>query len=501
MSVDPFDRVAPGREDEIVAVEQKSDLRDMGPPVGAHGGDGGGPRIGEEEGAGLVGGHRLHAILLSVANGFRFGNLKSAGATMLARMVVADVARLAAQQLWPRFDATRAPLAIFDGRTTRLFAFPGRPAGFAAEGDGSLSQPGLHPAVRANSTSLLNDVPIATLMIARNDRRSSMELAALAIHEAFHLFQRERYPTWSANEADLFSFPLDDPAFHALAHLETLALGRALRRPDDAARRIGVAIDERAMRFAAMPPAAVAYERATELVEGLAHYVEHGALGRGNGINGRLSAPGPSGIRRRCYETGAAIAFLLDRCRPDWKEDLDAFRDIALDRLLAKAMPQSAVAQRGFSPSERANTLARVKRELAKANDARHRMRDAWLDRAAWRLIVEATPEAPLQPRGFDPMNIQILGNGELLHKRYLVVGNDAGEIETLGRTALTEAAGEHLLFDGVLRVVIAGSSQRPVARRMDEGLVVDGPGVRGSFRAGRIDDLGPTVIIRLRTD
>ncbi len=86
----------------------------------------------------------------------------------------------------------------------------------------------------------------------------------------------ERHPEWGANEVDLFLYPVEDASLLALRFLEDGALRRALEARDDAeaARWAAATLELRQERFALLPGEAVTYERAAELHEGLARYVE-----------------------------------------------------------------------------------------------------------------------------------------------------------------------------------------------------------------------------------
>lgn len=62
--------------------------------------------------------------------------------------------------------------------------------------------------VTANSSAEIGGVPTAIVLLGpASDRRTLRDVAALTIHETFHVFQRLRHPGWSGNEADLFTYP------------------------------------------------------------------------------------------------------------------------------------------------------------------------------------------------------------------------------------------------------------------------------------------------------
>jgi hypothetical protein len=80
------------------------------------------------------------------------------------------------------------------------------------------------------------------------------------------------------------------------------------------------------------------------------------------------------------------------------------------------------------------------------------------------RLVVDAGSQ-PLQPQGFDPLNVENLGDGEVLHHRWVKLGNDRGTLEVLDRESLTTAAGSHPLFDGVRTLTLTGVAEPKIQR------------------------------------
>src|SRR3954469_12515576 len=230
--------------------------------------------------------------------------------------------RIAAQSVWPGFEPLRSPVAIYDGARTWLFRHPQPPADYVPVPGRTdvVTRDGRDPAVSANTSAPLGGVVTATVML--DPRRSAPEMAALTVHELFHVFQRARHPAWTANEADLFTYPVEDSAALALRREETHALSRALDADrGDLARCWTLAfLDARRRRFALVGPAAAAYERGTELNEGLAQYVERRAAGLRVGLDSvDVSAVL---VRQRAYAVGTALASALDRAKPGWRDAL-----------------------------------------------------------------------------------------------------------------------------------------------------------------------------------
>ena len=126
-----------------------------------------------------------------------------------ALAIAREVERVAADRtLWPGFEPLSVPLAVYTGGRTYLFRHPSPPEGFAPLADASpaaLVFEGRHPSVVANTSVELGGVMTATLLLdgGPGEPTGPRELAAVALHEAFHAFQRARHPGWVGNEGDM----------------------------------------------------------------------------------------------------------------------------------------------------------------------------------------------------------------------------------------------------------------------------------------------------------
>ncbi len=406
--------------------------------------------------------------------------------------LLSELERIAKDSLWPGFDPRCTPLAVYDGTSTFLFAHRALPNGFVAwDGyPGTAVFPGRHPSLVANSTAEIGGVLTATVDLTGLMAWTPTEAAALVVHESFHVFQRERHPEWGANEVDLFLYPVEDASLLALRFLEDGALRRALEAQDDAeaARWAAAALDLRQERFALLPGEAVTYERAAELHEGLARYVEW-RVAPGSPAH-LLPEDGfePDAVRLRSYATGASLALLLDRLAPGWQEGVESEAAQALDDLLRAQLTDQRSGRRDVSMPEREAAQARAVADIATLRQRRAARRDAFLALPGWRLNVEIDIGEPLCPRGFDPMNVERLGPGEVLHSRYLALGNATGELELLDRSCLTVAAGDHPLFTGVRQVTIAGLDSPLSVTESDGTVRWHFTGCRGGFHKARLD-------------
>ncbi len=418
--------------------------------------------------------------------------------------VVEEIDRVAARAaLWPGFDPRRVPLAIFNGDATFLFRHPNPPPEFVSLSSrrGVYAFAGRHESVTANASAPLGGVLVATAMLTPDRRRTPREQAALVIHETFHVFQSERHPDWTANELELFVYPFEDADALALRRLETLALVRAETAPAKraAACWAAAALRLRAERFARMPAGSAAYERGTELNEGLASYVEALAAGRSSrsGLSPDDFAAGE--VRQRAYATGRALALLLDRFDPGWKQRLEGGDKRPLDETLGATLPARGGARCEIAPPGLQGASERARRDVGELAAKREALRRDFLAQPGWRLELVAGDGAPLFPQGFDPLNVVRVGAREVLHTRYLKLGGGAGVIELINRRSLTEGAGEHPLFNGLRRLIVTGLAAEPAVAESGGKTTITAENLKAEFKNAEVTRSGQTLLVRLK--
>jgi hypothetical protein len=415
-----------------------------------------------------------------------------------AAAVFAEFDRMAGQPLWPGFDPKKVPLAIWDGERTFLVRHPSPPPELKREGEMWVA-PGRHPAIRANTSEEIGGVSTATLLLEPGRSRTAREWAAVMIHEAFHVFQRQRHPTWHGNEADLFLYPVDDPGALALRRLETEALRRALAAKDSKASACwaGEALGLRRERYGKLPASAISYERGTELNEGLASFVEARSLGNAAGPAVPDEEFPAEGVRSRAYVTGHALAALLERFDPSWKDTLASGGAGSLDELLSAALTRAAAGRCALPANVYAAADEKAKADAARVVQDRGERREAFFARSGWTLEIAAGSQ-PLFPEGFDPLNVSILVGSEVLHRRFLKLGNGTSAVEVLDRESLTEAAGAHPLFNGVKRLIVTGLAAEPKIRQEGGAVIVEADGVTATLKGARVEKGEKTVRVVL---
>ena len=353
--------------------------------------------------------------------------------------------------LWPGFRPAGIPLVVWDGTQTTLFQSAAAPGSDWQAAPQGWTLPLRHPALVANTAvTLEGGIEAAALLLEGPHAMTTPELAALIVHEAFHVYQSttHRPERWQANELAVFGYPLTAPVL-AARRLETLALNAALDDAQGWQGHAAEALHWRTRRFTQLNAAQIELERGLERLEGLAQFVEW----KVSGAIPRLPLPdfAPEAVRQRCYGTGAALALLLERSG-EWQA---AFMDgdLSLDELLSERLA-------GWSPEPLNPELVAAAQtgaalDAEQVHSARGRAMQDVLTRPGPRLSLESA--SPIWPQGFDPLNISDLGGGHVLHRRYLKFGNAQVSGETLGQAVLTRAAGEHPLEHGFSVVLLTG--------------------------------------------
>lgn len=205
----------------------------------------------------------------------------------------------------------------------------------------------------------------------------------------------------------------------------------------------------------------------------------------------------PAAVRQRSYAAGLALALLLDRLAPDWKNALEQDTAASLDGLLSEAVRGRRSPACEFSVQEREDAGARAVRDIAALETERAERVRAFEEQEGWRLVVNATA-APLPLQGFDPLNVEVVGPGTVLHDHLLRLGSSAATLEILNRAALTTAAGEHPLFDGVRSVTVTGLAEEPTITRAEGTTRIQAEGVEIEFTGGDVTRAEQTIEIVL---
>ena len=355
-------------------------------------------------------------------------------------------------RLWPGYRPdTIALMYAFPGSGAALYDWPGAPPeGFAPlPGAGSAAWRAASDRGAANSSAFIDSRPVAQMNVSTTDRAA---LLGLTLHEAFHAFERASIREGlrfgrGENAALVASYPAFDAANEAGMALEGRILAAALRAGSDAEvrRLLREYSAVRASRARALPPQMAEYEDMAELNEGLAEYVqvkdeqlfeggpEQQAMMR---LLDDLTGSTDISFRRRYYVTGAALGLLLDRLvGPGWKTRL-VDQNLTLAELAAQVSSAHVEEEAARRAAQRAfdydALVERAMLQTAALRAQRRHLVDSLMGRPG--VLVELNGEALAQRFighcGFDPWNTLQVGDGSVLHTRWLRVCGSGGRWE-----------------------------------------------------------------------
>ena len=97
-------------------------------------------------------------------------------------------------------------------------------------------------------------------------------------------------------------------------------------------------------------------------------------------------------------------------------------------------------------------------------------------------------------------MNVLRLGEGEVLHRRWVKLGNVDAEIEVLDREALTGAVGPHPLLQGVRQLTVTGLAAKPEVTERGGWARLTAPGFTAKLKRATIEVSRHEVRIELKS-
>lgn len=425
--------------------------------------------------------------------------------------VVATFDRFSKMELWPGFDATTYSIAIFDGQRTLLFRHPDPPDEFRPlEGhDGVWASPDKHPAMRWNSNANIGGTPTATLLLTIEPGRSVEYEAHILFHEVFHLYSKPYHPTWRANEMWRYSYPMDEVENYRQLLLEEEALARAVESEtdDSAASWTAAALAIRTQRSAKLSEDHRSFETALELQEGTAVYMGRSAIGIADDTEKLREDRGPEGIRWRCYETGSAIAVVLDRLLPEWKQALDAEPETTFTELLEIAIAGRGAAPATFTTEEFNAVSDRAQAAMSDLKGERAALYEDFSGRGKRVVVRLADEDEQLGTGRFNPMAVEVLDHGEVLQTHFLTADHSRGELNLKnpryvrgsldGVVALTTPASqEHPFLYGYRRIAISGFSGDPTVVHNGNAVTIEAEGLKLEFNGATIESTDEELVI-----
>ena len=353
--------------------------------------------------------------------------------------VAATVTSLGAkhgEQIWPGFRPDTIPVAfVLPDRGTLLVGWRGAlPSGFVPLAGHAASGWREERALSAASTGTeISGRRVAQVVVSTLD---AVALVPLVFHEAFHVFEtasRRSGRKFGAGENAMLvsSYPVFDADNETLFALEGRILAVAMNATSSTRKRelarqfVGV----RRARHRALPTEMASFDAASEMNEGLAEYALVRALmllQAARDPTGReasrmlqerqaalqnLTGNTSLSLRLRFYQTGPAIALLLDELAgPRWKLRLVG-ENMTLQDMLASVTGLDAVADSARARAERTFDLSRARSEaqhgIARLQAQRRAKVDSILGVPGIRLVVlsDSLPTRNFNFCGFDPQN------------------------------------------------------------------------------------------------
>ena len=375
------------------------------------------------------------------------------------------LSRATAGKIWPGWGLEKTPVVVYEpGRVAYLVNHPSPPPDFVRlEAKFPLlgavyTRPGRDPRFLANTSVDLGGIPTACIgfsTAASEAESPSLRFIALVYHEAFHAYQSKAGKAGKgAVESTLMRYPDLNAENLALAQVEQMILFQLIRfddSPDPEKVRQFLAV--RQARLKSIGPEFLRADRGIEYQEGIPTYLEIRLLDEarkalasspglgaddpyalgfslapeirvGDYLQRLLKFSSDAGTTRsRAYGTGMALALLLDRLGVDWK-GAALTTDKYLDEILSEAVP--------LSPAAAATTLAAARKDYrydeifrlvgertGRLSLERKAAGETFMRQRGVQVIVHL-PDAPMELRAFDPMNIQPVDKSRSIHRRVL---------------------------------------------------------------------------------
>ena len=398
--------------------------------------------------------------------------------------------------LWPGMDIAKMPLAVFDGEKTWLFDHPKPPEGFTKISDGVFTMDGRHQAIARSDAAMLGGVATATLA---NETlfMSPANGATVGLLASFKAHRLKNHPDWTVDESVIFSYPDGSAGLIQARRMEYISLANALKadNADDRACWINSALFVRKGRAKAMTEADITFERMIELTDGLDLYLKHKLAGTKPDLNELATAP-PNFYRDHVVAGGAGWAFLLDAVSKDWRNQLEQNNKLTLEDLMAKVVPKKEGC--GFEKQERDQMFMAAKVDSTYMRRERAKKSQEFDQRAGWRVFVK-TLSQPLNVKGYDATQVDMINPKTVLHKHYLKAESQSGGLELKNLEALSLSAGKKAISDGLSALQVFGFQSRPTVTEKNGEVNVKADGFSLSFKNADAawDDKVLRVIIR----
>ncbi len=405
----------------------------------------------------------------------------------------------AATRAWPGFEPKSIPLALYTRDAVLLVRHPDPPPGSKRAGRESRKLDWLPPRLRSPDPVKLEGAYLAAVPYSATGL-DTMGVARRVMRAAFRVWLLENRPDWQPDEMAQAVYPISSATGLRLRRLETAAFRRAGLAPDSV-RRVcwaGQALEIRERRFRSLPEAAAQYERQVELTEGLADYVVRRAAR--DTARAPLPQDGypPADLRVRSRRVGELMAHLLDSFSANWPESLQSGSFPWLDAALAAALPPYQTQGCRLPADEVRRALALARRDSARFEEKLTSLIRTHDEALGWRLSFEPEGDVTLRVDGLDPESFQVLDDSLVLHTGWIRLVGRGVVIEIQNRPAMTRAAGEHPIADGISELQITGILSEPGLAVSGDTVRLAARGLRAVLEGASVEKDGRRWVIRL---
>jgi hypothetical protein len=174
--------------------------------------------------------------------------------------------------------------------------------------------------------------------------------------------------------------------------------------------------------------------------------------------------------------------------------------------ILERASARRNAPPKEWSDAETAGFRTRAAAEVEALAGRQERLRREILDRPGPRVVIEVAEGAePFRTERFDPINLSVLGAGEVAHPHFITLVGPSGSIDLTnagfargshaGTVGLTASAGRRPLGDGIRRLTVVGIQGAPQISH-DGKIVLTAPGLRVELRGVDLRVDGETIRI-----
>ena len=224
------------------------------------------------------------------------------------------------------------------------------------------------------------------------------------------------------------------------------------------------------------------YEKVLQLTEGLSDYIEKTARGvdalNSSSITNLIA---PAGIREMGYIEGRWIAMILDKTNLDWKTVIEKGEVNYLEDIL-KSITRDYDLKEMFLKNEVDELRIKAENDFSKWELNKKHQLDKFYNEPGYKIEINASSN-PLNIRMFEPLEMEIYDNGDVLHKVFFSAANNESNLRILNSPCLT-------IFDSMLRIVkviITGIKNVPQDNGTEKLLKINSDGLTINLKYSKI--------------